>query len=276
MKQSAENPALFRSAARPAASAPDAFLLRAARLLWRLVKFSGVTLGAMLDGTWRRCVGRFRPEIWVHRWGRRYCHALNWRFTVTGAPPREGLLVSNHVSYVDIVVLAAVCPTVFVAKAEVRGWPVFGLLARLGGTMFITRTRRLDVARVNHEMQTGVAAGRVATVFPEGTSSGGDRVLPFHASLLGPAVEGGWHVTPVWIGYALTDGDPAEEVCYWKDMTFGPHLLNLLTKREVRAQVIYGTARPAGGDRKALARDLHATVLALREEGVVALSRDHV
>jgi lyso-ornithine lipid O-acyltransferase len=246
----------------------DAFPLRTARLLWRLVKFALVTAGAILDGLLGRCRRGFQPELWVHRWGSWYGRALNWHFTVTGTPPRSGLLVSNHVSYVDIVMLGAVSPTVFVAKAEVRGWPVFGWLARLGGTLFITRTRRLDVARVNDEMQDGIAAGRVATVFPEGTSSGGDTVLPFHASLLGSAAEGGWLVTPVWIGYTLADGDPASEICYFGDMVLLPHLLNLLTKREVRACVRYGPARTAGPDRKALARELHAAVLALREEGV--------
>jgi 1-acyl-sn-glycerol-3-phosphate acyltransferase len=102
--------------------------------------------------------------------------------------------------------------------------------------------------------------GFVVVVFPEGTSSDGQQVLPFFSSLLEPAVAGGGPVTPAFIRYELSDGSVADEVCYWGDMTFGPHFLNLLTKREIRAQVRYGDARPPGQNRKQLARELQQAV----------------
>jgi 1-acyl-sn-glycerol-3-phosphate acyltransferase len=101
-------------------------------------------------------------------------------------------------------------------------------------------------------------------LFPEGTSSGGETVLPFRSSLFEPAAHQSFPVTPVALSYALSEGNPAEEVCYWKDMTLFPHLMNLLTKGEIRARVAFGETRVRETDRKELARQLHAEVLALK------------
>ena len=105
-----------------------------------------------------------------------------------------------------------------------------------------------------------VKAGVVVVVFPEGTSSDGQKVLPFFSSLLEPAVVCGCNVTPAFISYEVVDGVAADEVCYWRDMTFGLHFLNLLTKREIRAKVCFGKTHPAGKDRKKLSRELHQVV----------------
>jgi 1-acyl-sn-glycerol-3-phosphate acyltransferase len=99
-------------------------------------------------------------------------------------------------------------------------------------------------------------------MFPEGTSTGGGRVLPFHSSLFAPAAQHGWPVTPAWIGYEVVDGSVEEEVAYWRDMTFLPHFLNLLGKRRVRAVVHFGEPL-RNSDRKALARELHEAVIRL-------------
>jgi 1-acyl-sn-glycerol-3-phosphate acyltransferase len=183
----------------------------------------------------------------------------------TGQPPARGLLVSNHLSYADILVLGAAQPLVFVAKSELRGWPVIGWVTRCAGTVFVNRRRPRDVRRVIGEFPRVVAAGVVVAFFPEGTSSDGRTVLPFHSSLLDPAVRHGWLVTPVWIEYSVDagDGDAATEVCWWGDADFGGHFWNFLSIRRIRVRVRYGGSQPAGSDRKELARRLRARVGAL-------------
>lgn len=96
----------------------------------------------------------------------------------------KGLLVSNHLSYVDVLVIGAITPAIFVSKNEARHWPVFGALARLAGTIFVRRDKRTDVARLAAEIKNALDAGVLVVLFPEGTSSAGARVLPFKSALL--------------------------------------------------------------------------------------------
>jgi 1-acyl-sn-glycerol-3-phosphate acyltransferase len=104
-------------------------------------------------------------------------------------------------------------------------------------------------------------------LFPEGTSSGGQGVLPFKSSLLEPATQQTHSLSVGRIHYELDDGDPVEEVCYWRDMTLAPHLLNLLSKQGIRASVRLAAVRDGSTDRKELARQLHAEVLKLEVPG---------
>ena len=235
-------------------------------LATRLPGFIQVMIWALLD----RLIHRPRTIrarcAWLSHWSVRTLQVLNIDVRAQGRPPQSGLLVSNHLGYLDILVLASQQPLVFVAKAEVRRWPLIGWLARLGGTQFIDRDKRADVGRVNAELAGLIEQGIVVAIFPEGTSSGGGTVLPFFSSLLAPAAENRWPVTPVGLGFALDDGSVEAEVAYWRDMTFLPHLLNLLTKQNIQAVVKYGTPIPAGPDRKALARQLQGRVRELLKE----------
>ncbi len=178
-----------------------------------------------------------------------------------GELPVSGLLVSNHLSYVDILLLSALTPCAFVAKREVKGWPIFGWFATLAGTVFVDRGRRSQVAAAAKEITTSLDTGIPLVLFPEGTSTGGDVVLPFKSSLLEPISQANHCVTASLIQYELSDGDPSEEICYWKDMTLLPHLLNLLGKQSVRAEVCFVPFRQTVTNRKELAQRLHATVL---------------
>jgi 1-acyl-sn-glycerol-3-phosphate acyltransferase len=155
---------------------------------------------------------------------------------------------------------------VFVSKADVKNWPVFGWYTRRAGTLYVERERRGDVGRAAGEMRRVLQEGHVLILFPEGTSSGGDTVLPFRSSLFEPVANQGFPVTPAAVRYALGDGDAAAEVCYWRDMTLLPHLMNLLTKREIHVTVAFGRSHALDADRKELARRLHTEVLALRNE----------
>ena len=190
-----------------------------------------------------------------------------------GEPPKQGVLVSNHVSYLDILVHGSQMPLVFISKAEVAQWPIFGPLSQWAGTLYIRRDLRSDVLRVGEQMPSVLKAGLVLAFFPEGTSSSGERVLPFRTSLLAPMVENGWCVTPSFLRYELEPGDGTveEEVAYYKPETvLGPHLLNLLGKRRVRATLTYGKPQAPGSDRKALASRLHGEVRALGGVAVAA------
>jgi 1-acyl-sn-glycerol-3-phosphate acyltransferase len=239
------------------------------RVTIRLAAFCLIVLLSLLDFLLRiwfaRKAGSARARAeWMQRWSRQ--HLLNLRISVAydGPPPARGLLVSNHLSYTDILVFGAGQPFVFAAKSEVRGWPILGWLTRCAGTLFVQREKKTHVAHLKAEFAPVVEQGLVLALFPEGTSTDGHVVLPFHSSLLQPAVENQWPVTPAWIGYSLEDGSVEDEVCYWRDMTFGPHFLNLLSRRIIHARVVFG--RPVtGNDRKLLAKELHAQVCAMAE-----------
>ncbi len=240
------------------------------RVLRRFLVFCFLILLCLLDFVfciWLRGKARSpraRAE-WLQRWSRRHLRNLNAEIKRHGQPPSRGLLVSNHLSYLDILVLAEAQPMVFLSKAEVRNWPLIGWLTRCAGTLFIQREQKSDVARANAQFAAVVEQGLVLAIFPEGTSTGGNTLLPFRSSVLAPAVEQRWVITPAWIGYSLEDGLVEEEICYWRDMTFGPHALNLLSKRRVTVHVAYAASIDAGSDRKELARQLHAQVCDLAE-----------
>ncbi|MEI6075489.1 MAG: lysophospholipid acyltransferase family protein [Verrucomicrobiota bacterium] len=208
---------------------------------------------------------RLARAAWLSRSSRRHLKIFGYSAAISGPVPRSGLLISNHLSYLDILAICAAAPAVFVSKADVRRWPVFGWLAALGGTVFIERERRTHVGAVNREIETALADGALVVVFPEGTSSDGTGVLPFRASLLEPALRGGHPISAAWIHYELADGDARQEVCYWGDHTFLPHLLNLMGKKSVRATLRFATFNRTTDDRKELATQLREAVLKLKD-----------
>src|SRR5688572_15971704 len=127
----------------------------------------------------------------VRRWSARLLAILAVRIEANGTPPRTGepaMIVANHVSWLDICALNAVSTARFVAKSEIRRWPVIGWLVAQGGTLFIERARRHHVAHVNREVEAALRNGATFAVFPEGVITRGDVVKPFHASVLQPAL----------------------------------------------------------------------------------------
>jgi lyso-ornithine lipid O-acyltransferase len=219
-----------------------------------------------------RCAFR-RPEAkmaaraaWLHRTTGRTLRYFQIKAQATGPVPAHGLLISNHLSYLDILVLSSLTPAVFVSKHDVKYWPVFGQFAVLAGTVFVDRTRRFQVGQVNDEITAALNEGALVVLFPEGTSSNGQTLLPFKSSLLEPATNPAWPLAIGWIHYEIDDGDAGKEVCYWGDHTFFPHMLNLLSKRRVRATVRFGPCPVRNGDRKELAQRLRAEILGLKEK----------
>ncbi len=180
-----------------------------------------------------------------------WCFAgLGFQLRVAGEPPVCGLIASNHLSYLDILFYGATVPCVFVSKIEVRAWPLLGLLAALGGTVFLDRKSMASAAAAARRIEELLKAGVLVLVFPEGTSSDGGSVLRFHASLFEPAVRVDAPVTAAAIGYAAGAGAVERDLCYYGDISFAPHLLETLQLPEIVAKLRFGSPGKVYGDRK--------------------------
>lgn len=199
---------------------------------------------------------------WLHRWCRVACKLLGLRLRTDGSVPHAGLLVSNHLSYLDIIAFSALQPCVFVAKREVARWPLFGWLARSAGTIFVERARIRDCPRAAQEIRAALRANILVVLFPEGTSSDGSSVLPFKSALLAAERGSDAAIAAAALSYSA-EGSVADEVCYWGDMTLLPHLVNLCAKRELQAFVRFGRQQSFAGNRKIIAAQLHSEVASL-------------
>jgi 1-acyl-sn-glycerol-3-phosphate acyltransferase len=235
------------------------------RLLWFGLEMLQAVCVYLLRCVFCPAASRRRARaLWLQRTGRRVGRIFQLQIHASGTIPAGGLLVSNHVSYVDIIALLSLAPAMFVAKREVKSWPVMGLMAQLGGTLFIDRQRRTHVGEINDDIQTALADGALVIVFPEGTSSDGSSVLPFKSSLLEPATRSRYPLTIGRVHYTLENGSDDATVAYWGDDVFFSHLLNLLSKRRVFANVRFAPVPNPSPDRKELAQQLHAAVLGLK------------
>ena len=203
---------------------------------------------------------------WLHRACRRHIKIYSCTYSSEGPLPTKGLLICNHLSYLDIMVISAITPSVFVSKSEVRSWPIFGFCAALAGTLFIERARRMHVGPINEEIKAVMDSGALVVVFPEGTSTNGDEVLPFRSPLLEPVTQGSHPITVAFLTYELDGGDARNEVCYWGDHVFFPHACNLLNKKAVRAHLRFAPFERTTDDRKILAVQLREAVLKLKPQ----------
>ena len=207
----------------------------------------------------------FDRALWMHEWCGTAMQRLNISLRVVGTPPKVGLIVSNHLSYLDIFAFGTAMPCVFVSKSEVRDWPVFGRLVNMAGTVYVDRTRRSGTRDANEGIQRSLEQGLRVVIFPEGTSTDGSKVLPFYPSLFEPAVETGAPITAAHVSYTLQDGRVGEDVAYWGDMTFFPHLLKLLSKRGLSATVTFGEVSRTFRDRKVAATEMKEEVSKLHD-----------
>ena len=189
--------------------------------------------------------------------------ALGTNVTVSGTFPAEGLMVCNHLGYLDTIIIGAQAPMVFVAKSDVRKWPVIGLLLESAGTILADRSRRSSAAETSTEILRAMENGLPVVFFPEGTSSDGSSVLPFKPALLQIALDTRKPITPAAISYQATSGDLKNDVCYWGDHTFATHLFRLAKIQNLTAHLTIGVPPTLPKDRKAAARLLHAEVSGL-------------
>ena len=168
---------------------------------------------------------------------------LNFEVRVTGydaemMTKENFLLVCNHMSYLDILVVSSVVPAVFVTSVDLKESGFLGTLAELGGSIFIERRNRSQIDRDLDSMTKTLRDGFNIMIYPEGTSSNGDKVLPFKKSLLMAAVNSGKNILPVCIKYREIDGEVfssenRDQVCWYGDMDFVPHFLQLLKTKKV-------------------------------------------
>jgi len=225
--------------------------------------------GILLDKRLQRIV-----PILFHRTA---CAVIGVRITQVGERTRETpvLLLSNHVSWLDIIVLGAVAPVVFVAKSEVANWPVFGWLAKLQRTIFVERERRHKTGDAARAMGDRLLGGDVVVLFPEGTSSDGIRILPFRSALIGAVhhtIGDQTHhdrvtVQPVSIAYVGYGGVPVgralrDKVAWYGETELMPHLKGIFSSGAVDVTVSWGEAASYGmtANRKQIARDAEAAV----------------
>lgn len=201
----------------------------------------------------------------VEGWARSVCRILRVRTVIVGRVPRVPFfLVSNHLSYLDIAVFAALGPARFVAKREVRSWPGIGFLAAVGGTIFIDRSVKRDAVRALDDLASAMADGDGVILFAEATSTAGRGVLPFRPALLEWAARTGHPVHYASIGYRTPAASPPAtlSVCWWGEMTFGDHLARMARLTSIEAKLHFGAAPIEDADRKQLAARLHRAVSA--------------
>jgi 1-acyl-sn-glycerol-3-phosphate acyltransferase len=215
--------------------------------------------------------------LWFHRLA---CWCLDLHVHVKGALPakRPLLLVCNHVSWLDIVVLGSIAPVCFVAKKEVSTWPVISTFARLQRTLFIDRQRRSETGNVASNLAQRLDDGDVMVLFAEGTSSDGTRVLPLKSALIGAVYQAMTvdtkmaFVQPVVLAYTHRSGLPITrgeraDIAWYGDMDLGPHLLGVVAGGPVDVSVSFGALHEAHDfDRKTLTKSLENDMSALLQE----------
>ncbi|MXN50477.1 1-acyl-sn-glycerol-3-phosphate acyltransferase [Shinella sp. AETb1-6] len=220
-------------------------------------------------------IRRFLPRLW-HRVA---CRVLGIRVRVHGVPEakRPLLLAANHASWKDILVLGSVADVVYIAKSEVRGWPVFGILARLQATIFVEREQRQKTGEQVNEIAERLAAGEIVVLFPEGTTSDGNRLLEVKSSLFGAAAsavphapDGIVHIQPVSIAYTglhgMAMGRYHRPIAAWPgDIELMPHLMGILRAGAVDVDVDFGERvdYTRTSNRKAVSRTVEARIRAM-------------
>ena len=248
------------------------------RSVWGFVKLAFVLVWYLGELVLLR--PRTRPERaqWLHRLCARVVSLLGIRVTVEGEVSDEGgALISNHLGYLDIFVYAALHRCVYCSKAEIRKWPVIGWIAMMAGTVFIERGRGGSALKASEVMGKAFKAGLPVMFFPEGTTSNGDEVLPFHSGLLQQAMVADAPVWPARVSYTLDEPNGPgitvrDDVHYWGDVNILKHLFRFCSLRGVHAHVRIG-AEPVAFDtanRKEAAVEAREAVLRLGDERVIA------
>jgi 1-acyl-sn-glycerol-3-phosphate acyltransferase len=206
--------------------------------------------------------------LWIQATAHIVMSSLGIRMRITGQPPTHGLVVANHLSHLDIAILAATVPCSMVAKAEVGRWPVFGMMARASGALFVDRASRSSALAVTEQVAERLKGPRPVLFFPEGTSTDGSQVLRFHSRLFTPAVEAGVPVTTATLRYVIEDGTPERELCWFGDALLVPHLWRALGVTGFYADVRFGEPK-VYLDRREAANQTRDEIVAARNESLV-------
>ncbi len=190
----------------------------------------------------------------IKGWSRQVLRIVHLRLAVRGSlPPGHAptLIVSNHVSWLDICVLGSVMPVRFVAKADVRRWPLVGSLASGTGTIFIERGNRLDTVRINRAIVQALTRGEHVAMFPEGTSTDGTEIKPFHASLFQPALGAVARVAVVALRYVNPDGSVNVDASYARERSLWESFRLVVACRSLHAELIFAASIDVSGRTRA-------------------------
>lgn len=236
---------------------------------WRLVRVAA----HIVHGVWRvhTDFARLAPaeqRVQVQAWAQELLRRAGIALVVRGTPPAGGpvLLAANHISWLDIPTLHAARHCRFVSKSDIQRWPLVSTLADAAGTLYLERSSRRDALRVVQGMAERLRAGDVLAVFPEGTTSDGRQMLPFHANLLQAAIDADAPVLPVALGFVdRATGRPSYAPSYAGDDTLARSVWRTLSAPPLSAVVHYGEPQHAQGrDRRAWAQALQAEVRRLQ------------
>ena len=242
--------------------------------LWRLLKVVSVFVRHLTRLLVTR--PRTRPEraAWLTGFCRAALAAIDITTTVDGPVPMSGAVITNHLSYLDILVHASLRPCVFVAAIETRQMPLIGWISMMAGTVYVIRGQGGSAEKAAEGMAKGFRDGLPVVFFPEGTTFVGDEpVMPFRSGLLAQALDAGATVTPGFIRYDLAPediarGKSARDDVHWGPQSLLPHLWNLLSLHSLRADVRFASqpvafSAAAYDDRKVAAEEARESVLAV-------------
>jgi len=197
----------------------------------------------------------------IHAWSRLLLMICGARLRITGVPlssslqrtgiergSRGRMLLANHISWIDVFALNASVPSRFVAKAEIRAWPLLGMLVTLVGTLYIERGRRHAVASMNHHVRDRLRHGETVVIFPEGTTTDGRSLRPFHSNLVAPALEVGAECWPVALRYTEA-GAPSTAAALIDDISMAKSLWQIMVARRLQIEVAFFDPVTGTGDR---------------------------
>lgn len=236
------------------------------RSTFGFVVFVLFTLGiysAWWLGSWIIPNKTFWRQLIFKNWAKGFAAIAGMKVEVIGTAPKPPFfLVCNHLSYVDIPALRLAVDGVFVAKKDIEDWPVAGKIIRDMGTVFINRSNRRDIPRAGAEIIRRLDDGEGVVIFPEGTSTKGEEVLPFNSSFLEFAAKSGIPVSYCALRYETPIGEmrASDAVCWWDDTTFLDHLRRLFGVSGIRAIVTFGEEPVTDPSRKVLAHELREKV----------------
>ena len=214
-------------------------------------------------------LGQADKEARVQAWAAQMLRIVHIELVVNGVPPANGpvLLVANHISWLDIVVMHAARHCRFVSKSDIKNWPFVATLSHGAGSLYLERESRRDAHRVVMQMADRLRAGDILAVFPEGTTGDGITLKPFHASMIQAAVEAMVPVQPVALKFMdATSGKTSFAPSYVDDETLAGSIWRTLTAPKLKAVVTFGEVQsPQGRNRRAWALSLREDIELLRQ-----------
>ena len=194
----------------------------------------------------------------IRRWSIQLLGAAGMQVRPVGAPdqwPGRAMIVSNHISWIDVFAVLAVAPGVFVAKSEIRDWPLVGKLVTAVDTLYLAREKKSDVLRMNQNIVATLEAGRRVAICPEGTTTWGDELLRFHAALFQPAIQANATLHPIGLRYLDANGRATRAAGYVGEMSLLGSIWRIVSEKAMVVEVRFApVVDTAGSDRRTLAR----------------------